>query len=55
VSNNKWPGLAQQSRQCRLSVQECESAQILAIMLDQVESVEDRGSCGFTTGRLLEP
>jgi hypothetical protein len=41
--------------QCRLSVQEWEITQILAILLDQVEGVEDRGSGGLTTGQLLEP
>jgi hypothetical protein len=47
-------GLAQQPRQRRLPVQEREIAQILAIMLDQVKGVEDRGLSGLTTGQLLE-
>jgi hypothetical protein len=33
-------GLAQQSRQRSLPIQERETAQVLAIMLDQVEGVE---------------
>jgi hypothetical protein len=48
-------GLARQARQRRLSVQEWEIAQILAVRLDQVEGVEDRGSSGLTTTQLLEP
>jgi hypothetical protein len=47
--------IAQQARERSLSVQERESAQILAIMLDKVEGVENRGSGGITTGQLLEP
>jgi hypothetical protein len=37
------------------SVQEWEIAQILAIVLDQIEGVEDRGSSGLSPGQLLEP
>jgi hypothetical protein len=55
VQQDAWLGLAQQSRQRRLAVQEWEIAQIPAIMLDQVEGVEDRGSSGLTAGQLLEP
>jgi hypothetical protein len=40
---------------CGLPVQEREITQVLAIMLDQVEGVEDRISSGLTTGQLLEP
>jgi hypothetical protein len=47
-------GLARQPRQRRLSVEEWEIAQILAVRLDQVEGVEDRGSSGLTTAQLLE-
>jgi hypothetical protein len=41
-------GIAQQARQRSLPVQEWDIAQILAIMLDQVEGVEDCGSSGLT-------
>jgi hypothetical protein len=34
---------------------ERENAQILANILDQVEGVEDRGSCSLSTGQLHEP
>jgi hypothetical protein len=47
-------GLARQPRQRRLSVQEWEIAQILAVRLDQVEGLADRGSSGLTTAQLLE-
>lgn len=40
---------------CMALLQEGEIAQILALMLDQVEGAEDRGSSGLTTGQLLEP
>jgi hypothetical protein len=48
-------GVAQQARQGRLAVEEWKIAQILAIMLDQGEGIEDRGSGCLTTGQLLEP
>jgi hypothetical protein len=48
-------GIAQQARQRGLAVEERQIAQILAIMLDQVERVEDRGSSGLTMGQVLEP
>ena len=48
-------GLAHQPRPRSLPVQEREITRILAIMLDQVEGVEDRGSSGLTTRQLLEP
>jgi hypothetical protein len=44
-------GVAQQPLQRSLPAQEREIAQILAIMLDQVEGVEDRGSSGLPTGQ----
>jgi hypothetical protein len=46
--------LAQQPHERSLPVQEWEIAQILAIMLDQVARVEDRGSSGLPTGQLLD-
>jgi hypothetical protein len=51
------PALASRNRRASasLSVREWEFAQILAIMLDQVECVEDRGSSGLSTGQLIEP
>jgi hypothetical protein len=30
-------------------------AKILAVMLDKVEAVEDRGSSGLLTGQFVEP
>jgi hypothetical protein len=48
-------GIAEQSRQRRLAIEERKTTQVLPIMLDQVEGVEDRGLCCLTTGQLLEP
>jgi hypothetical protein len=47
--------IAQQLRQHDLPVQEWEIAQILAIKLDQVESIEDCGLSGLSAGQLREP
>jgi hypothetical protein len=55
VQQDAGLGVAQQSHQRSLSVQEWEITQILAIMLDQIEGVEDRGSSGLWTGQLLKP
>jgi hypothetical protein len=41
--------------QSRLAIEERKTTQVLAIMLDQVEGVEDRGACCLTTGQLREP
>jgi hypothetical protein len=38
-----------------LAVKERATAQILAIILDKVGGVEDRGSSGLSTRQLLEP
>jgi hypothetical protein len=48
-------GIAQQPRQRGLAVEEWAIAHILAVMLDQVEGVEDCGSCALPLGQLLEP
>jgi hypothetical protein len=48
-------GIAQQPCQCDLMIEESVIAQILAITLDKVAGVEDRGSSGLSTGQLLEP
>ncbi len=42
--------IAQQSRQSCFAFEKREIAQIFAVMLDQVEGVEDRASSGLTTG-----
>jgi hypothetical protein len=55
VKQDAGLGIAESSRQRSLAFEKRESAQILAIMLDKVERVEDRGSSSFTTGQLLEP
>src|SRR6266436_5730496 len=47
-------GLAQQPRQRRLSAQEWEIAQILAIVLDQVEGVEDGRTRGLPSAQILK-
>jgi hypothetical protein len=47
--------VAQEPRQRSLPVQEREIAQILAIMLDQVEGLEDRCSSRLSAAQLLEP
>jgi hypothetical protein len=44
VEQDAGLGIAQQARQRGLSVEERAIAQILAVMLDQVEGVEDRGA-----------
>jgi hypothetical protein len=44
VQQDACLGLAQQSRKRRLAVEEWEIAQIPAIMFDQIEGIEDRGS-----------
>jgi hypothetical protein len=48
-------GVAQQPRQRILPDQERQISKILAVILDQVEGVEDCGPCRLTTGQLLEP
>jgi hypothetical protein len=55
VQQDACLSIAQQPRQRRLPVEKREIAQILAIMLDNVEGIEDLGSSGLTTGQLLEP
>jgi hypothetical protein len=47
--------IAQQPRQRSLPVEKRKLAQILAVVLDQVEGVENRGSCCLSPAQLLEP
>src|SRR5258708_23752483 len=47
--------IAQQSSQRGLAVEKRTIPQILAIVLDEVEGVEDRGMRGRTAAQLLEP
>jgi hypothetical protein len=54
VEQNASLDTAQQARQRRLPVQEWKFAKILAIMLDKVEGVEDRGSCCLSPSQLIE-
>jgi hypothetical protein len=54
IAGHRMPALASRSSRASAS-QEREIAQILAIMLDQIEGVEDRGSSGLTTGQLIKP
>jgi hypothetical protein len=46
--------IAQQPRQRSLPAQEWKITQILAVMLDNVEGVEDRSSSGLPMEQLLE-
>ena len=55
VEHDARVGIAQQARQRRLPVKERAIPQILAVMLDQVESVEDRGMRGRAAAQLIEP
>ena len=48
-------GIAQQLRQRGLAVEKWEIAHILAVVLDKVERVEDRGSSALPMGQLLKP
>jgi len=48
-------GIAQQPRQCGFAVEEREVAQIITIVLDQVEGVEDCGPRGLSPAQLIEP
>jgi hypothetical protein len=48
-------GIAQQARQGGLAVEEWAIAHILAIMLDQVEGIEDRGSSGLSRPARAQP
>jgi hypothetical protein len=48
-------GIAQQPRQRCLAVEERAIAHVLAVMLDEVEGVEDCGSSALPMGQLLEP
>jgi hypothetical protein len=43
VEQNASLGIAQQACQRRLAVEKREIAQILTVMLDQIEGIEDRG------------
>jgi hypothetical protein len=54
VEQDTCLSVAQEPPQRSLPVQEWEIAQVFAIMLDQVEGVEDRGSSGLMTGQLIE-
>ncbi len=47
-------GIAQQSRQRVLAVEERAIAQVLTVVLDQVECIEDRGMRGLPSAQLLE-
>jgi hypothetical protein len=47
-------GIAQQPRQRSLAVKEREIAHILAVVLDQVEGIEDCSSSALPMGQLLE-
>jgi len=55
VEQDARRGIAQQSRQRGFAVEKSEIAQVLAIMLDQVECVEDRGPRSLPTTQLVEP
>jgi hypothetical protein len=55
VNQDVTLSIEQQPRQRGLAFMKRVIAQIVAIMLDQVEGVEDRGSSGLPTGQLLEP
>ena len=46
VEQDACLGIAQQSRQRGLAIEEREIAEILAVVLDQVEGIEDRGTRG---------
>jgi hypothetical protein len=47
VEQDAGLGIAQESRQCGLAIEEREISKILAILLDQVKRVEDRGMRGL--------
>jgi hypothetical protein len=47
-------GVAQQTRQGDLPVEERAIAQILAVVLNQVEGIEDRGTRRFPPAQLVE-
>jgi len=46
--------MAQQPRQRGFAVEEWTIAQILAVMLDQIEGIEDRGTRGVPLAEILE-
>jgi hypothetical protein len=48
-------GMAEQSRERGFAVEKWEITHILAVMLEQVEGIEDRSVGGLTTVQLLEP
>jgi hypothetical protein len=55
VQQDAGLGIAQPASQRGLALKKRAIAQILAIVLDQVDGVEDYGLSGLTTGQLLEP
>jgi hypothetical protein len=55
VEHDSGLGIAQQPRQRRLTVKKRAPPQILAIVLDEVESVKDRGMRGRAAAQLIEP
>jgi len=55
VEHDSSLGIEQQSRQRGLTVEEQPIPQILAIVLDEVESVKDRGMRGRAAAQLIEP
>jgi hypothetical protein len=54
VDQDSRLNIAQEPCQGSLSVKEREIAQILAIVLDQVERVQHRAMRGFPTAQLIE-
>jgi hypothetical protein len=53
VQQDAGLGIAHQARERGVALKKRAIAQIPAIMLNQVEGVEDRGLSGLTTGQLL--
>jgi hypothetical protein len=55
IEQDASPGVAQQPRQRGLAIEERAIAHILALMLDEVEGIKDRGIGGFPTAQLFKP
>jgi hypothetical protein len=54
-SLNRMPASVLQPRQRRLAIEEWTIAHILAVILDEVEGLEDRRIGGLPTAQFLEP
>jgi hypothetical protein len=54
VEQDARPGIAQQPRQRGLAGEEWAIAEVLAVALDQVEGIEDRGTRCLPAAQLLE-